>query len=410
MSWIKYEVPAGWTQVRIDEIAEIKSGSTPLRAKGDRYFRDGTIGWVKTMDLTNGPITETDEKITCLAVQESSCPMLEPGTVLVAMYGGFNQIGRTGIMRFRGTINQAISALVVCKDYVYSEYLLYWLNQNLLTWRRVAASSRKDPNITRSDVAGFPVLLPPLPEQRKIAQILSTWDEAIATVDALIAALQRRKQGLMQRLLTGQVRFGEFAARPWRKATLGDFVEPVNRSESILPDRDYRLLGVRWYLQGAHIHNIVAGSSIVTKTLNRVESGDILYNKMWVSKNAFAVAKDEHHGSYGSNEYPQFRAKNGLNVEYIEQAFHNGRFLHDATALCRGTTGRIRLNPEDFLQLVLSLPEQDEQDRIADVLISAQEEISAMSAYLAQLRQQKKGLMQRLLTGQVRVNVGEEMQ
>jgi type I restriction enzyme, S subunit len=393
---IKYSLhnlPKGWKVEKLGQVASFLDGSRIPIKEADRAKMQGIYPYYGA----SGIIDYVND-------------YLFDGEYVLLGEDGANILSRTQPLAFR------VSGKIWVNNHAHviqagPEMDVGFLTEYLESISYVAYNTgTAQPKLPQSTCLQIDVIVPPLPEQRKIAQILSTWDEAIATVDALIAALQRRKQGLMQRLLTGQVRFGEFAARPWRKATLGDFVEPVNRSESILPDRDYRLLGVRWYLQGAHIHNIVAGSSIVTKTLNRVESGDILYNKMWVSKNAFAVAKDEHHGSYGSNEYPQFRAKNGLNVEYIEQAFHNGRFLHDATALCRGTTGRIRLNPEDFLQLVLSLPEQDEQDRIADVLISAQEEISAMSAYLAQLRQQKKGLMQRLLTGQVRVNVGEEMQ
>ena len=130
---------------------------------------------------------------------------------------------------------------------------------------------------------------------------------------------------------------------------------------------------------------------------------------MWVSKAAFAVAKQEHHGAYGSGEYPQFVANDGLEVHFMEYAFHDPRFLHDAKALCRGTTGRIRLHPDDFLRLRMRLPGKAEQSKIAEVLQIADQEIEAMKQYLDGLRSQKKGLMQCLLTGQVRVQLDEEL-
>ena len=125
----------------------------------------------------------------------------------------------------------------------------------------------------------------------------------------------------MQQLLTGQVRFPEFGNTPWEDVEIGDYLRPVTRAEQVEAGKDYRLIGVRWYLAGAHIHDVVAGDKMVTQTLSRVEENDIVYNKMWVSKAAFAVAKQEHHGAYGSGEYPQFVANDGLDVHFMEYAF-----------------------------------------------------------------------------------------
>ncbi len=99
-----------------------------------------------------------------------------------------------------------------------------WLNYLLATDElrarivdRATGTSGSMKNISQKAFLSISVAVPPLPEQRKIAAILSTWDEAIATVERLIAALEQRKQGLMQRLLTGEVRFGEFAGSEWER-------------------------------------------------------------------------------------------------------------------------------------------------------------------------------------------------
>ena len=81
------------------------------------------------------------------------------------------------------------------------------MNGHVSKWKRFAASSRKDPNITRDDVVGFPILLPPIPEQKKLAQILFIWDQAITATDRLLENSQQRKKGLMQQLLSGKKRF-----------------------------------------------------------------------------------------------------------------------------------------------------------------------------------------------------------
>jgi len=176
-------------KLKICEFASVTSGSTPSRSKHEEYFENGSVPWVKTMDLTNGPIVSTDEKITQVAAK--TCKPYSAGTVLVAMYGGFKQIGRTGLLIHEAAINQALSAIDVNRQKCSPEYLLQYLNHNVIKWRRFAASSRKDPNITSADVKSFQVELPTLPEQKAIADLLFTWDEAIEKTERLIQAKER---------------------------------------------------------------------------------------------------------------------------------------------------------------------------------------------------------------------------
>ena len=152
---------------------------------------------------------------------------------LLQMYGGFRQIGRTGRLAFGSAINQALSALQVKNAKLDYLYLQAWLNARVETWKRFAASSRKDPNITGTDVAAFPIALPPLPEQQKIAAILSTWDRAIELAEKLIAVKQKRKQALMQKLLTGKVRLPGFKKSAWKKCHLGDVAKNSTRRNDI---------------------------------------------------------------------------------------------------------------------------------------------------------------------------------
>lgn len=204
-------IPEDWQYYKIKDIAlRVSSGTTPLRKNYKKYFENGSIPWIKTMDLNNYEIFYTNEKVTHTALEETNLELLPKGIVLVAMYGGFRQIGRTGLLKIESTINQAISAIKTDANIISPLYLLFWLNHHVNFWKSFAASSRKDPNITKADVKAFPVLCPPLPEQRQIAQILSTWDRAIEKTEQLIAAKEKRKKGLMQQLLTGKVRFEGF--------------------------------------------------------------------------------------------------------------------------------------------------------------------------------------------------------
>ncbi len=184
-----------WEEKKLGDIATIRSGTTPSRSKPEFYI-DGNIPWVKTTDLNNSYIYTTEEKVTTLANMK-----LNPeGSVLVAMYGGFNQIGRTGYLKTAAATNQAISVINIRGNKLTSLYLLIWLNAKIDYWKNFAISSRKDANITGADVAAFPIVFPSLPEQQKIADCLSSLDELITLQTQKIDALKLHKKGLMQQL------------------------------------------------------------------------------------------------------------------------------------------------------------------------------------------------------------------
>jgi len=95
------------------------------------------------MDLSNDVVDRTDERITDAALKESPCRLFPRGTVLVAMYGGFKQIGRTGVLAEESAVNQAISAIELDRAQADPMFVLHWLNGHVGLWRSYAASSRK---------------------------------------------------------------------------------------------------------------------------------------------------------------------------------------------------------------------------------------------------------------------------
>lgn len=138
-----YDSP--WKVSKLGELFEIYSGNTPSRSDRNNYD-NGTIPWIKTTDLNNSLIYVNEEKITDHGAKKLKT--LPKNTILIAMYGGFNQIGRTGLLTYPATINQALASLLPVKE-INSYFLLNYLNLRKDSWRNVAASSRKDPNITK---------------------------------------------------------------------------------------------------------------------------------------------------------------------------------------------------------------------------------------------------------------------
>ncbi len=197
-------IPKSWGVDKIGNLFRLCSGKTPLRKK-EEYFNRGTIPWVKTMDLNGAYIKKTQEQITHFALKECAMVLLPSKTVLIAMYGGFKQIGRTGILTFQATTNQAMTALLPNEN-ISPEYINYYFINFRDKWKNVATSSRKDPNITKNDIDTFYISVPPLPEQKQIASILSTVDDKLDALHNKKSSYSTLKKGLMAKLLTGQMR------------------------------------------------------------------------------------------------------------------------------------------------------------------------------------------------------------
>jgi len=159
-------VDPSWPVERLGDIFQTKSGTTPSRDNPE-FFQGGKIPWVKTLDLRDGGLQSTDECVTDLALAQTHLEKMPIGTVLVAMYGGLKQIGRTGVLEIEAASNQAMTALLPSPR-VDPYFLNFMLIAKRDYWKSVANSTRKDPNITKSDVLNFKLSLPDLPTQHAI--------------------------------------------------------------------------------------------------------------------------------------------------------------------------------------------------------------------------------------------------
>lgn len=185
-----------WTKSKLGEIYEVYSGNTPSRSN-NRNYQNGEIPWIKTTDLNNSIIFANEEKISLHGAKKLR--VLPKNSVLIAMYGGFNQIGRTGILSYPATINQALAALVPVNE-IDPNFLLNFLNFKKESWRNVAASSRKDPNITKNDVEKFIISFPSLPEQSAIGSLFRTIDELLASYKDNLTNYQSLKATMLSKM------------------------------------------------------------------------------------------------------------------------------------------------------------------------------------------------------------------
>lgn len=376
------------------------------------------------MDLTNAEIETTDESISDAALNETQCRLFSSGTVLVAMYGGFNQIGRTGLLTRESATNQAICAIELDTATAYPAFVLHWLNAHVSTWKSFAASSRKDPNITRDDVCGFPICLPSIKEQRRIAGILATWDKAITTMERLLVNCSNYWRALIGKLLmpvplATERQAGSYppsvqsgipklppAPNGWRKVALGAHLHEINRPVILQPDAEYTLVTVRRSRGGVDKRVDLRGSEIKTPTQFSVACGDFLISKRQIVHGACGIVPSELDGAVVSNEYtvlgtdgeidPRFLRYLSETTYFQQTCFHSSIGVHVEKMLFR---------LDHWLKWPFNIPPVEEQRRIVEILDAAKRQIELAEQQLALLKAEKRALMQQLLTGKRRARI-----
>ncbi len=400
-------IPEDWTVSLLGELSHCSSGTTPSRSLYERYFRNGVIPWVKTLDLTNAPIGQTSECVTVTALKETSLCLYPIGTVIVAMYGGFHQIGRTGLLRIPATVNQALTAIRPISNALVPEYLLATLNHRVTYWRGVASSSRKDPNITGNDIRRFPIAYPRPHEQRAIAGALSDADAWIESLEQLIAKKRQLKQGAMQELLTGQTRLPGFSGE-WERKRLGELASFLSGGTPTRAKEEYWRGKIPW-VSASSLRCFEVFRSDSNVTVEAVADG----SKMAPIGSTLLLVR-------GSALHKEILC--GLVTQPVCFNQDVKALVPIADVVPRFLTNALRGREQDLLGLVTSagntagvletkqlkafeiyVPEPEEQVGISTVLSDMDAEITALESKLAKARQIKQGMMQELLTGRIRL-------
>jgi type I restriction enzyme S subunit len=399
------DLPEGWKWVRLEEVIEdIADGGTPSRDNPE-YF-NGNINWLVVDDIQR-KIVKTRETITAKGLKHSNAKLWKKGTIILS-FGA--TIGEVGIAEIELATKQGIAGIVPQKDKLLNTFLYYVLKHNkhiLLRYANQTTIMEVRPSIIKEK---FKFPLPPLPEQQKIAEILETVDNAIEKTDKIIEKYKRIKQGLMQDLLTkgidesGNIRdekTHKFKSSPlgripeeWEVVRLGEVVEihdnkriPLSEEERVNRKGIYPYCGANGIID--HIDNyIFEGDYILLAEdggfFGRFEnSAYLMSGKFWVNNHAHVL-----------------KAREGISVDEFILAW---LVFDDISKYISGTT-RQKLNQCLMKNILIPLPPIPEQQKIAEILSQTDQTIEKEEQYKEKLERIKKGLMEDLLTGKLRVN------
>ncbi|WKS82438.1 restriction endonuclease subunit S [Edwardsiella tarda] len=414
-------VPKGWSESYLSEVVTYKKG---YAFNSSLYAEEG-IRIVRISDTTRDSIHSDNpvfiaggnvEGLEQYSLFENDIILSTVGSrphLLDSMVGKAVKVPRSA---HNSLLNQNLVKLIPKKTKITNEYLFSMLKKKefIQFISNLVRGNANQVSITLADLFKYKFILPSLPEQKKIAQILSAWDKAISVTENLLANSQQQKKALMQQLLTGKKRLlDENGVRfngEWRSGPLGSLVGRIygggtpSRANSGLWGGDIPWVTVK-DLISPHISSAqeyINEIGLAESASNLVLAGTVIIaTRMAVGKTVMAscdVAINQ--------DLKAICASENVCSEYIFNWF----LSHSEQIAKMGTGSTVKgVQVEAIKALTMTIPKAiEEQQKIADVLSTADAEISALEKKLACLKDEKKALMQQLLTGKRRVKVDAE--
>lgn len=413
---------------KISDIATSYAGGTPKRTVAGYY--NGTIPWVKSGEINSVNIFSSEEKITDEGLRNSSAKLVEPGAILVAMYGA--TAGKVGRLHIEATTNQAVLSVrsknsnVISNDYLF--WLLTFASEELIKQCQGAAQ----PNLSKQLIDGYQILYPSITEQQKIAEVLSTVDKKIDLIDQKIAETEKLKTGLMQKLFSEGVGVQDENGN-WQPHT--EF-----------QDSPFGKIPKCWSVETLGEHTIKVGSGVTPKGGSKayvdtgiplIRSQNVLFGKFKLDDVAF-ITEQQHEKMQGSQLQPKdvllnitgasigrcavlpadfedgnvnqhvciIRMSQAITPEFCGW-FLNSNLGQKQIWNLQAGGNREGLNFQQIRSFRIPVLTVEEQCSIVDILSTVSDKLNLLEQQKVETQQLKKGLMQKLLTGEWRVPVEE---
>ena len=372
-------IPQEWEVKKLGEVGKLLSGLTYTPSN---IQSDGILV-LRSSNIQNGVLAFDDN----VYVKVSSYTPVKAGDILICVRNGSqNLIGKTALITQEAE-GCAFGAFMAVFRSPISKYVFYLLGTELYRkyiFRNLGATIN---SINGSDLKKFRFPFPPLAEQRKIAEVLGVWDEAIEKQARLIEKLALRKRALMQRLLSAKLRLPGFS-EPWKEQKINK-ITTIKKGEQV--NKDVLFSNAKYPVINGGItpsgyldtYNTKANTITISEGGNSCGYVNFMTTPFWSGGHCYTID-----------------AKDGINNLFIYQLLKNNeKYIMSL----RVGSGLPNIQIKDLGNIKFMIPTYQEQTAIAEVLTAADREIELAKEKLERLRRQKRGLMQQLLTGKKRV-------
>jgi type I restriction enzyme S subunit len=401
------KIPVDWEVRKLGEVSKVKRGASPRPINDSKWF-GGNVGWVRIADVTASKkyLRKTKDYLSDEGVNNSV--RIKEGEVILSICA---TIGRPIIVDMDACIHDGFVWFEGLKEDIDREFFYYFLERN----EQHFASQRQtgtQGNLNTSIISNLYFPMPPLHEQKKIAEILTTVDDAIEETDRIIEKTKELKKGLMQRLFTRGIGHKKFKKTEigeipvdWEVNKIGEISE-VKRGASPRPISDSKWFGgnVGW----VRISDVTGSNKYLNMTKDylsdegvknsvRIKKGEVILSICATIGRPIIVNMDAciHDG---------FVWFDGLRKDINREYFYYYLQLNETILAAKRQTGtQGNLNTFIVENIVMPLPNKEEQEKIAEILSFADTEIEQQEDHKQNLETLKKSLIQILLTGRVRV-------
>lgn len=404
-------LPKGWSQVPLHTVAEVRTGLSKNAS------REGAVlkrPYIRVANVLNGTLDLADVKEIDVPENQVSRYTLRVGDLLlIEGNGNPENLGRSCL--WGGQVPDAVhqNHVFVVRTFSNDELLPEFLAQQTQSkygrnyFLSCAKGSTGLSSLNSSQLKSFPLLVPPPAEQRRIVQILSTRDRAIATSENLLANAQRHMEGLLQHLLIAPAARGDWDTRP-----IGELSERIQRRANEGEELPVLMIssGSGFVRQNEKYSRFMAGKSV--ENYIALDRGEFAYNKGNSKSYEFGCvfSLNTYERGLVPNVYVCFKLSSNLNAIFYEHLFR-ADFLHDQLGALVNTgvrnNGLLNIKPVDFLACQVPVPPLDVQHGVAEVLTTAAKWVALQERDLELLKQEKAALMSQLLTGKRRVKLPE---
>ncbi len=402
-------LPKGWELKRIGSFANIVTGNTPPTKDIENFGNE--YPWITPTDIkSRKDIFSSERKLSEKGYSISR--QLPKNTVLITSIAS---IGKNAILRENGSCNQQINAILPSENH-NTDFIYYWFEKNT-DYIKSLAGQTAVPILNKKDFSNIIIPLPPLEEQKKIADILSIVDKKIAFVEENINATEELKKGLMQKLLTEGIGHTEFKETKIGKLPILWSMKELNDISDIT-----RLAGYEYseYWNESETGDIIAlkgynigKGKIVNKNLfyisnelsnqlnrSKLYSGDVVFPCVGTIGNAVSI--NENNTYHINQNIAKITPKLNLDSNYLVQYL--------MSTLCKreifkfnATTSQPNVLVGSLRKFRVPVPPVEEQKQIAEILSTVDNKLENLKEKKQSFEELKKGLMQKLLTGEVRV-------
>lgn len=381
-------IPKDWDVMSLGEMTTLLTNGFVGKAKDHYVETDDGVLYLQGYNISDSGFNFYGIKKVSKAFHlKNAKSCLQEGDLLTIQTG---EIGLTSVVpkELAGANCHALVISRLKKEIAYPNFFFQYFNSEIgkRKFKTIeTGSTMKHLNVGDMDSLEFP--LPSLPEQKAIAQVLSTADAAIHTTEKLIAQKELRKKWLMQQLLTGKKRLKGFEGE-WEDIELGELLDYEQPTKYLVSDTLYD--------DSYSTPVLTAGKTFILGYTN--EEHGICNDVPVVIFDDFTTASKyvDFHFKAKSSAMKLLRPKPNVNLKYVFEAMQLINYT---------VGGHERHWISKFVYLTVPCPPIEEQNAIAQVLQAADKEISLLKAKAEKLREQKKGLMQVLLTGKVRLKI-----